>query len=359
MRALLISTLALLSILSAVAFLVSCLSPFVSPELIGWVALPGLFFPWFLLLQMVWLFVWLVLNKRYALYTLLILLLGSYNIVQYFGWSSPAQSLGHSISVMSWNVKNFDLYSWANNVFVKQKMMLLIEQQQADILVLQEFYTDETEQYNTIKQLQEWYPYNHFRRSLTLQNSKYWGQVTLSKYPIIGKELMRFSNTKHNMCLITDIAVGDDTISIYNVHLQSIHFDEADYESVQTVTGGNLKNLSVGTLLSKLNIAYKKRAHQTDTIVQHILQNKYPVVLCGDFNDSPNSFAYRRLNQHLKDAFRHGDWGIGKTYTGPFPSLRIDFIMHSPAIITNDFEVLKTEALSDHYPIKAELRLSK
>ena len=76
----------------------------------------------------------------------------------------------------------------------------------------------------------------------------------------------------------------------------------------------------------------------------------FPVILCGDFNDTPNSFAYKQLSEGLNDSFVKGGKGLGKTYNGKFPALRIDYILHSPEIKLGKFETNK-QNLSDHYPL--------
>jgi len=82
--------------------------------------------------------------------------------------------------------------------------------------------------------------------------------------------------------------------------------------------------------------------------------SKYPVIVCGDFNDTPVSYTYRKMKSGLKDAFVNIGAGTGNTYLGSFPSFRIDYIFHSQQFKTIDFERIEAR-LSDHYPIICHL----
>ena len=42
---------------------------------------------------------------------------------------------------------------------------------------------------------------------------------------------------------------------------------------------------------------------QADTIAKYIQQSPYPVIVCGDFNDVPGSYAYRTVKGNLQDVF--------------------------------------------------------
>lgn len=349
----------LLFMVSTLIFLVSVVVPYISPSLSGYIALPGFLFPWMFLIQLFWIFIWLYVQRRMAIAALLVVLAGSYNAVNYVS-VVPHFDLNNAngqLKLMTWNVKNFDLYNWQHNTKTKEQMMDIIHQQKPDVLVLQEFYTDKTASYNTLGELVKIYPYYQFRKTLVLNNSKYWGVATFSKYPLANKQFIRFNNTRHNQALVTSLIVDHDTLSIYNVHLQSIHFDEEDYEGLETAQHGDFSNLSTGDMIRKLAAASQKRAHQADTLQQFIAGDQHPVILCGDFNDSPNSYAYYTLRRGLNDAFLKAGWGIGQTYDGPIPALRIDFVLTSPTIQTTDFKVIKTNSLSDHYPVVATFAL--
>ena len=107
--------------------------------------------------------------------------------------------------------------------------------------------------------------------------------------------------------------------------------------------------LSIG---KRLKNSFSKRAVQVEAIKIHINKSPYPVILCGDFNDTPNSYAYHKLSNGLKDAFVEQGVGLGRSYNGNFPSLRIDYILYSPELNIHSFNT-KNVKLSDHFPILA------
>ena len=78
------------------------------------------------------------------------------------------------------------------------------------------------------------------------------------------------------------------------------------------------------------------------------------MIVCGDFNDVPNSYAYARIGQGLKDAFREKGNGCSRTFSQISPTLRIDYILFDPAYNAYQYDCIQ-RVLSDHFPIMATL----
>ncbi len=349
-------------ILGCGLYLLSCLAPFINPEGVPLLGIIGLGFPLCVLGMVLLLWVSFFTSRRQAIFITVCLLLGTYNIYNYVSFfpSVDETPAGYKeVSLMTWNVKNFDLYNWNDNGNAKQKMMDLIRAEDPDVLLLQEFYTDDSERFNTLKELQKTYPYVHFRKSVTLYKTKYWGLATFSKYPIVEEHAIRFTNSKHNMAIVSTIEINGTLLNIFNLHLQSIQFDEGDHEQMERVSEeGDASTFPIKRVLGKLKRGYEKRGHQADTLAQYIAEHNQPSIICGDFNDSPNSYTYLTLRKGLQDAFRKDGRGIGNTYNGPFPSLRIDYIMPHQDFPVIDYKVLR-EDLSDHYAVKAVIAIPK
>lgn len=343
-----------LTVLSALVFLGSCMSPYVNPNRIALFAFLGLGFFVLLIINFGWLTFWLVIRRpKYALIPLLVIIVSIPNLMNLFSISgSKTVPAGEQpLSLMSYNVKTFDLYNWSNNVDSKNHMLGIIQQELPDVLCLQEFYTNDFDTaFNTLKTLKQWYPYYNFHETLGYDDGRRWGLATFSKHPIVNSRIIDFEGVQHNLCLFTSLKVGDDTLQVYNAHLQSIHFDHNDYQTVENP--GNQAMEAYGNVFSKLRYAFGKRADQAVLLKKHINSETLPVVVCGDFNDTPNSYAYRTLSKGMHDSFKHAGTGWGQTYTGPAPSFRIDFVLGSRQLQFYRHDIIK-EAHSDHYPVMA------
>ena len=146
------------------------------------------------------------------------------------------------------------------------------------------------------------------------------------------------------------------------MHLQSISFGDADYKFIEALKENNdtldADDIEIASknILRRIKRAFIKRSTQTEKIIAHINSCKYPVIICGDFNDTPFSYTYHSFSEKLQDAFMESGSGIGNTYIGNFPSYRIDYIFHSDDFTSSDFQVLPEE-LSDHYPVSCNLLL--
>ena len=111
-------------------------------------------------------------------------------------------------------------------------------------------------------------------------------------------------------------------------------------------------------IIQRLKDGFIERAKQSRILAEHISQSPYPTMVCGDFNDTPVSYCYQTVSKNLTDAFVSCRRGIGQTYVGKIPLLRIDYIFHSKDIESLSFKI-HPENYSDHHPISTEFRLVK
>ena len=282
----------------------------------------------------------------------------------------------YTVNVMTYNVRNFDLYNWNENVEARNNMMQLIKGEQPDIVCFQEFYTEDVGEFHNVKMLvnELGFKHHHFEKTLTLRNKDHWGVAVFSRFPIIKKGKINFDNAQNNVVTYVDIVPNKkDTLRLFNAHLQSIHLGRKDYKYVEQLkkqVGGNAEektetNLeehykSSKSILDKLLEAYTKRGKQAERLSKAVKHSPYPVIVCGDFNDTPVSYTYQTIknSRRLTDAFlEHGN-GLGKTFPGLLPNLRIDYILSDTLFNVRDFNIIKKD-FSDHYPISCQINLPR
>ena len=271
-----------------------------------------------------------------------------------------------SIKVMSYNCMLFDLYNWSKNKKSRKIILETLTEENPNILCLQEFYTSEQKgDFNNIDTLEQILTAknNHIEYTTTLRGEDHWGVATFTKYPILKKGKIEFQNAHaNNICIYTDVLIKKDTVRIYNMHLQSIRFNYADYHFINAVENDSLeadgKIENSKNILRRLKRAFVKRATQADVINLHISSCPYKVIVCGDFNDTPSSYVYYTIRGNLKDAFMEAGSGFAQTYAGKFPRFRIDYILHSRGFTSQKYYAV-SETITDHYPIVTYLRINK
>jgi endonuclease/exonuclease/phosphatase family metal-dependent hydrolase len=281
-----------------------------------------------------------------------------------FGKEKLSDSLStNPIKITSYNVRLFDLYEWGNKGKFENRNNIFnyLKGQNSDIICFQEFYQqDRPTQFptrDTLKELLET-PYCHERYSHKLEGRQNFGIAMLSKYPMISRGDIIFEdplNIDNNYCIFADIVKGIDTFRIYNVHLQSIKFKKDDYKVFSKNANKIVdKKSTIELLIEKLKIAYPKRAEQARKVVDHMQQSPFPVIICGDFNDTPMSYTYNIFSSLYLDAFRNSSRGLGVTYAGKVPAGRIDYIFHSKNLHSSNF-IIQNEVYSDHKAISCTL----
>jgi len=318
----------------------------------------GLAFPFLFLLMLLWLAFWISVSAKYSLITVVVLLLSSYSIYHYFSFNFSEDKNDNkqkTFSLLTFNVKVFDLYNWTKNEESSKKILKDIFDADADIVCIQEFYTDNSEAFNMLKKLSTVYPYSHVEITLTLRGTDKWGIATFSKFPIRRKETIRFEKTQHNLSIASDIFINGKLVKVYNTHLQSIHLNDVEIESIENISD-TIKRQPLDNVFFKMRKAYTLRAAQADKLKASMNNSSSPVIIAGDFNDTPNSYVYRTLSKNMTDTFDEAGFGIGQTYFGKLPAFRIDYIIADRKMSVRSHEVIRNNS-SDHYAVKALLAM--
>ena len=351
---------------AATALLLSYLAAYVNPATLWALAFFGLAYPFLLLANLLFILYWLLVSKRKYLLSLVTVLIGwSYiwGTVQ-FNFGSEKEDGANTMKVMSYNVRLFDLYNWTNNEDARDQIFDLIRKEAPEVLCLQEFFhSDEKDYFTTLDTLIKLQDATNFHAEYTstVQDKYHFGIATFSKHPIVNKGKVEFEvrQSANNDCIFTDIKINEDTIRVYNMHLASIHLGYDDYRFLEDIGEVETEEQIQGgkQIMKLLKKAFIERASQADQIAEHISSSPYPVIVCGDFNDSPSSYAYHTISSGLNDAFRESGVGLGISYNGTFPAFRIDYILHSDSLKSHHYETLPDE-LSDHFPIICDIELS-
>ncbi len=336
----------------ALLLILSYLSVHVSPDRIPYLALFGLFFPFFIFINFFFLILRIYKKKTHFFISLIVLLLGINHIRDFYGFKNKEieSSSDNKLKVMSYNVRMFDLYKWSGEQNAGNKIFNIIKEEDADIICLQEFYSNKNNNWqDKIIDAQQTKDYIISSR----KGSSYSGNAIFSRYPIINHGYVDIGSTNQK-CIYVDIEKGNETVRVYNIHLASIHLSGLDYEFMKNLDFDNREENIEGVkgIGSKLLLAYKNRSREVDAIVPHIKKSPNNTIVCGDFNDTPVSYSYRKIKGENKDAFIEAGFGIGNTYAGNLPFFRIDYIMHSPELESINYKRIEKD-YSDHYPVSA------
>jgi endonuclease/exonuclease/phosphatase family metal-dependent hydrolase len=360
------------NVVFAVFLILSFLSPNISPEKIWFPAFLGLAYPYILLVNVFFLLGWTILKRKELLISLLTIIMGlgtfsDYLSIHPFRFMKKGQytnlvreqrKTDHQVKMMSFNVRAFDLYQWEENPSTRTDILSFLRDEDPDILCIQEFYSSRRDGLSEREIFRKLDHLSHRHIEYTVSNRRRnYGIATFSNYPIIHTGSILLED-RVSICIYSDILMDQDTFRVYNCHLQSIYLDSERYQLLDSLKFryDDKQIAEIKDISFRLRDAFIKRAAQADIIAAHISGCPHPVIICGDFNDTPVSYTYRTIRDGLKDAFAESGWGLGRTYNGKFPSFRIDYILHSESIGALFFSREKV-MLSDHFPIISYLKV--
>lgn len=327
----------------------------INPADHSYLSLLGFAFPAFLLADLVFLPLWLLLRWEYIFLPIAGLALAYLPARTY----SPVNVLGNpsseAIKVLSYNVLGF------NNADVPKgqpnPILEYINISNSDIICLQE-YSRISGNDSLWTLIDKSYPYQDTLRSGTGNTL-----ALLSRFPIRGKEHIRIVAT-NNLAGAFHVEMNHEEVIVINVHLQTVGFSFEDKEQFSEMVSGKMRRDSLKTqsrlLISKLAESAAIRAAQADSINAYVKTHRgQRIILCGDFNDHPLSYVHQTIAENLTDCYVASGRFTGFTMRYNSMFVRIDNIMCSSHWKPYACEVDKSISLSDHYPIYCYLDAKK
>ncbi len=274
--------------------------------------------------------------KWWIIIPILTFLINIPTVKTYFGFNffNSKETSNKTLKLSTYNVNYFTYQNETVNV---SKVARFAKLNNIDIFAIQEF---ETNSYYNEKEILDEFDFMPYS-SAQLVDFKENGLIIFSKFPIIRSKTINFPGT-NNGCVWADVLFDGDTVRVLNNHLQ---------------TTGVSKSVKEGLipLYKRAKDNFKKRAVQVNEVRKFIDTSRYPIIVCGDFNDTPKSYAYYKLKgNNLQDSFIEAGKGPGGTFLSKLLMNRIDYVLHSGEFNTLIFNILSTD-LSDHKPLIVEM----
>lgn len=331
-------------VLTVLTFLAYVL-PFLAPKLFPLLSVLTLILPLFLILNGLFFGYWLLQLKRQMILSGIVLLLGITFINKFYKFSSndlPKEE--GDFVVMSYNVRLFNLFQWLPKESVGEEILSFINENNPDILCIQEY----SESANIDLRVYKYkYIYMQGNRIKT-------GQAIFSKFPIIDKGIIELPKSD-NSVVFADIHKGKDTIRVYNMHLQSIKITPDVNEIQDNVDVINQQKSQ--QVFKRIRSAFEKQQSQAELLMNHKNECNFPVIICGDMNNSAFSYVYRSIKGNLNDCFEEAGNGFGETYNFKYYPARIDYVFADKGIKVKSFKNFPKFINSDHYPVMTRLKL--
>ena len=317
------------------------LLPFLAPKAFPLLSVLTLFMPLFFIFNGLFFIYWAFQFKKRMILSGLVLLMGITFINKFYKFSAKDFPQSEKdFTVMSYNVRLFNLYEWLPNDDVPFQISNLLLDEQPDILCLQDYSPNDDVNVNMYKY-----------KLIKLEGDRLkFGQAIYSKFKIINSGEIEFPNS-FNSVIYADILKDKDTLRVYSMHLESVKISaDINEEMDEKRSKFIFKNISK---------AFSQQQQQSELIKEHYLSCHHPKIICGDMNNSAFSYVYRTIRGDLKDAFEEAGSGFGKSYNYKYYPARIDYIFVEKNIEVKEFSSLDFFIQSDHFPQLARLNINK
>ncbi len=333
--------------MAIIGLLLVYLASQVDPQDFWPIAFFGLTYKFWLGLNLFLLLVWIILKRKRWFYNALVIGIGFQFIAREIQFNSAENGIP-DFKVCSFNTNVQKVYNEGNT---SDEIDYHLEANNYDVAVMIEWLNKK----GSISS--ENYPYQQFIRLNAEQNRYDYGLKIVSKHRIIDWEKVKFNHFTNNMSVVFDIEIKGEVIRFVATHLQSNNVSSKDYHTMLNVEAGEEYQDYAKNVVSRIKSAVQTRSNQVKTLLETIEESPYPVIILGDFNDTPQSYAYQQLRSGRKDAFVEQGNGWGATYLKPFSLLRIDYILYDNDFTCIDYKST-SEIASDHKLIEASFKFN-
>ena len=339
------------AIVLGAALVIAYISIYVNPS-INWIpAFFGLYFVPLVIANLL-LLIFFTLRRSKVAWCALLALLPTILYADLFirwGANDSHDQEGVSFRLATYNVCNFQGYGNKDRQTAMREISRSLTAENVDIICMQEFhFADSNQVFNIFSA----YPY-HYLRPQNSDAGRYHGNAIFSKYPIQNQGILHFPSGGRHV-LYADFMLHGRSFRVYTTHLESNKI------SLTAVADRLYKHPDASEEVlaahRRIREAFQGRALQVDHLSRQLSQTAIPFVLCGDFNDTPVSYAYHHIQRQLHDSFREAGSGLGATFRYLWPFLRIDYIFYGDALQAYNHRTLRLP-YSDHYPVITDLIL--
>ena len=328
------------NIVLVVLTLMGYVLPSLAPKLFPFLSVLTLILPTLLILNLVFVVYWLLQLKKQALLSIIVFLIGYTFFTKFYKFSAKNEEpIESDFTVLSYNVRLFNLFKWIPNENVPENIKRFIEEQNPDIICFQEYSKSAEYELDDYK----------FRHIIMHGKKIKTGQAIFSKYRIIDEGEIALPNSDNNV-VYADIVKHNDTIRVYSIHLQSVNISP----DINEIDESKSKRI-----FNRLSEAFKEQQLQSELIQSHMNDFKGHKIICGDMNNTAFSYVYKNVRGDMKDAFVEAGKGFGQTYNYKYYPARIDYILIDDIFEVKEFKTFKDFKNSDHFPIMARLNMKK
>ena len=330
----------ILNITLVLLTLLGYLLPSMAPKLFPFLSVLTLILPTLLMLNLVFVVYWLVQLKRQVFLSIIVFLIGYTFFTKFYKFSATnEETIESDFTVLSYNVRLFNLFKWIPNENVPENIKLFIEEQNPDIICFQEYSKSADYELDDYK----------FRHIIMHGNQIKTGQAIFSKFRIIDEGEIALPNSDNNV-VYADIVKNKDTIRVYSIHLQSVNISP----DINEIDESKSKRI-----FNRLSEAFKIQQLQSELIQDHMQDFKGHKIICGDMNNTAFSYVYKNISGDMNDAFVEAGKGFGQTYNYKYYPARIDYILVDDVFEVKEFKTFNEFKNSDHFPIMARLNMKK
>ncbi|MDY3978495.1 MAG: endonuclease/exonuclease/phosphatase family protein [Tidjanibacter sp.] len=339
-----------------VALLLALLSKWISPQHASVLAFLGLFYPIIYIVNCICGLWWAIRWRKLFFVSLAVLLMGFGNLKLFYHndlrkeYSAPPRGRDE-ITLVSFNVMNFSAPDDSNGVKCYDAIINFLNERRVAIVCMQEAYFSQSFDVQQLKERLSGISYSHHVNS-SGSGEHGSGLVILSTYPIVRNGIVQIDSTSVRS-IWSDLKIGRDTVRVVCNHLQSTAIDQEDMHTTLTpqIMEDTLAREKLMVVGRKMARNYRARAEQAELLHRFVEESPYRTIVCGDFNDTPVSYAVNKVSSGMQDAFVECGRGTCPTFKGFWNLFRIDYVLLSDGLAVKHYSSFDLE-MSDHRPVE-------
>ena len=350
----------IINIVCALILACTYIPAFVAQDIFSSLSLLGYLYPFFLVINVCFIILWLFIKPRHIILPLLVIALRFDYVKRLFAFH--AEGGQGDIKVLTYNLKDFahknEAYDLKQVGRLQDSVIEYIASTGADIVCFQDYDSDITWHGGFHACMVDSLGYNHFYyyniKSRNVSNC-----AVYSKYPVTDAGSVLPDNGRNYMYIYADIKTPVQTVRVYNIHLASYMLGQREQADYSAMMKGRISDSAGRNIIRKLLVANKARAGQIRELLPLLKNSVKPVIIAGDFNDHPFSNTYRKFAKEYSDAFVTAGRGLGRTYNGVFPAYRIDYIFYKKSRLEAVGYESPALDYSDHYPVLVTFKIKR